>query len=155
MPKNFEFNSLFEFHCRDVLDPTKVLNCLMSIEPDENEVLHPKIKYMVCKCEKRNSVINVFWELANCHFLSLHITSYTICHWIRQHFSWNWANINWANHIHGHRICVVWILSPVQSRHRQQQQLRRRHQRQHRQVYQMMFLHKKWYHRLLTKCTAA
>lgn len=32
---------------RDVLDPTKILNCLVANENDENEVLHPKTKYTV------------------------------------------------------------------------------------------------------------
>lgn len=56
----------------------------MSIEPDENEVMHPKIKYTVCRNgegeedekdeEKGNFKINYF------------DSSYIICHWIRQHF---------------------------------------------------------------------
>lgn len=32
---------------RDVLDPNKILNCLVPNEVDENEILHPKIKYTV------------------------------------------------------------------------------------------------------------
>lgn len=41
-------------YSRDVLDPTKILNCLLANESDENEVLHPKTKYTVC-----NATFNV------------------------------------------------------------------------------------------------
>lgn len=44
-------------YSRDVLDPTKILSCLVANENDDNEVLHPKTKYTV-----RSSVFNIYFK---------------------------------------------------------------------------------------------
>lgn len=77
-------------HFRDFLDPTKILNCLVPSESDENELLQPKTKYRVSghvtHCHPFPMNINHLTRVTN-NFSAFIFSSCIICHLIRQRFS--------------------------------------------------------------------